>query len=122
MAGSFVTAGLPLLAPLWSPADLAGSIPFFDSSKIEAVSFIADSTNTATLEPEPVVKSDEQPIAVKSDKETALFGMETEPLAGGTISEKWSRAKTDIAWELEAVERCRANDACPADAQKLLDL
>lgn len=113
--GFLLAAALPVLAPLRPPADIAGLIPFFDTSEIEAVSFVEDRTNTVTLEPEPA--------AFKSDEQAApLFGMETEPLIGGTVLEKWSRVQAEIARELQIVDRCRSNDACPADAQKLIDL
>jgi predicted transglutaminase-like cysteine proteinase len=113
--GLLLAAALPLLAPSRPPAFTTGSIPSFDSSKIKAASFIEDdSTKTATPEPEPAVKTAEQT--------TPLFGMDTEPLIGGTVLEKWSRAKAEIAREFEAVDRCRASGACPADVQRLIDL
>jgi predicted transglutaminase-like cysteine proteinase len=48
--------------------------------------------------------------------------MDTEPVFGGDILEKWSRAKAEIARELETVVRCRANKPCPTAAQRLMDL
>ena len=88
--------------------------PFFDPSGIEALSFLEEGTNAVIPEPAPPVKSDEQA--------TPLFGMNTEPLFGGTIFEEWSRVKAEIAQELEAVSRCRANGTCTTAAQRLLDL
>jgi predicted transglutaminase-like cysteine proteinase len=96
--GFLLALALALLVPLRPPAALAGSAP----AKIEAISFIDDIT---------------------SDKNTArLFDMDTELLAGGNISEKWNHAKTEIARDREAVDRCRTNNVCSADARKLLDL
>ena len=90
-------------------------------SVIPLVFFLATSlalllplTAHATVKPERVVSSNEEPAP--------LFDMETEPLFGGTVLEKWSRAQAQIARELEAVDRCHANDACSPDAQRLIDL
>jgi predicted transglutaminase-like cysteine proteinase len=83
----------------------------FDSAEIEAVSFIL---NPATPEPAEPTGNDEQPAP--------LFGMDTVPLFDGDVLEKWSRARAEIARELEAVARCRVNQACPPAAQKLVDL
>jgi predicted transglutaminase-like cysteine proteinase len=113
--GLFLAAALPLLAPLRSPADRAGSVPLFDSSQIEAVSFIEDTPSEITSEPEP-------PTPKSNEQAAPLFGMETEPLVAGMVLEKWSRARAEIARELEAVDQCRASHACPADAQRLIDL
>jgi len=51
-----------------------------------------------------------------------LFGMQTEPLLGGEVVEKWTRAKAEIIRDLDAVARCRAHDVCSPAAQKLIDL
>lgn len=107
-------AAAPLLAPVRPPADPAGLASLFDPGEIEAVSFIEDSGTMGTSEPEPPAKSAEQAAP--------LFGMETEPLIAGTVLTKWSVAKAGIADDLEAVDRCRANEACPAPAQRLMDL
>jgi predicted transglutaminase-like cysteine proteinase len=108
--GVLLAAAAALLAPARSSSYRSVPFPTFGSGEIEAVSFIEDRTNTAALEPEP-----DEPV-------TPLFGMETEPLVGGTVLEKWSRTQVEIARELEALDRCRANDACPPDAQRLIDL
>ena len=119
--GLLLAAAHPFLAPPRQQADLGGSVSSLDSSvssidsnEIEAVSSIEDNPNEATV-PEPA--------APKSNEQAApLFGMETEPLVAGTVLEKWSRVRVEIARELEALDRCRANDTCPADAQRLIDL
>ena len=48
--------------------------------------------------------------------------MQTEPLLGGEVVEKWTRAKAEIIRDLDAVARCRAHDVCSPAAQKLIDL
>jgi len=102
-------------------ADLGGFI--FDSGELEAVSFEDDSFNIALLEREGPANSDRQSVATQRRKKPAtLFGMETEPFASAAVSQKWSYAKTEIARELDIVARCHENGACPADAQKLIDL
>ena len=113
-----LAAALPLLAPLRLPAYPAGSVSLLDSGQIETVSFIEDSRTPLIPEPEPPAKS-----PAKRDEQAApLFGLETEPLVGGEVLKKWSAAKAGIADELEAVDRCRANEVCPAAAQRLMDL
>jgi predicted transglutaminase-like cysteine proteinase len=118
--GILLAAALPLLAPR-PAASLAGSMPLSFASEVEADSFIDDGTTTASLEAEPVaVKS---PAAMSSSGGAApLFGMETAPLIGGAIPEKWTRARAEIAREFESLERCRTGDACPVVAQRLMDL
>lgn len=96
------------------PTHSAESTLSVDSGKIEAVSFVADSGNSITQAPVPPIKIIEH--------ETALFGMDTEPLTEGEIVNKWGDAMAGIARELQIVERCRANSACPATAQRLIDL
>jgi predicted transglutaminase-like cysteine proteinase len=112
--GLLLAAAVPLLSPpgpLAYPTDPAA---LFDSAEIEAVSFTENGLNTET--PEPA-----QPLG--NDKQAApLFGMDTVPLFGGDVLEKWSRARAEIADELEAVARCRVNEPCPTPAQKLIDL
>jgi predicted transglutaminase-like cysteine proteinase len=113
--GLLLATVVPLLAPLKTAAYPAGVAPSSVSGEIEAISFIEDGATTASLEPGPA--------ATKADEASPpLFGMQTEPLIVGTVLEKWTRAKTEIARELQTVERCRAIGACPAVAQKLIDL
>jgi predicted transglutaminase-like cysteine proteinase len=107
-----------LLAAAVALLSLPGSLPYpadpnapFDSMEMEAVSFIL---NPATPEPTQPTGHDEQAAP--------LFGMDTVPLSGGDVSEKWNRARVEIARELEAVARCRANQVCPPAEQKLIDL
>lgn len=50
------------------------------------------------------------------------FGMETEPVLGGTLPEKWHRVKADISKDRETVAQCRASQSCPPPARKLIDL
>ena len=96
-------------------------MPLSFASEAEADSFIDNDTTTASLEAEPVaVKS---PAAISSSGGPApLFGMETTPLIGGAIPEKWTRARAEIAREFESLERCRTDGACPVVAQRLMDL
>ena len=118
--GILLAAALPLLAPR-PAASLAGSMPLSFASEGETDSFIDDDTTTASLEAEPAATK--SPAAISSDGGAApLFGMETAPLIGGAIPEKWTRARAEIAREFESLERCRTDDACPVVAQRLIDL
>jgi predicted transglutaminase-like cysteine proteinase len=105
------------LLPLLRPQPPAGSIgptpPFFDSSKVEAVSFVGDSANTFTLEPVP---------SAKIEQSSMLFGMNTELLTQGEVLKKWNSTRLAIARELQIVDRCRRDNVCPAGAQRLINL
>jgi predicted transglutaminase-like cysteine proteinase len=105
-----VLAVLALLAPLRPTARGDAPASFFENAEIEAVSFIDDDAHALT------------PAIEHAEQAAPLFGMETEPLIGGTVSEKWNRAKIQIARELDAVTLCRANGVCPMPAQRLIDL
>ena len=105
-------AALALLAPLRPTAYGDAPVPFVEPAEIKSVSFIDDYAHAATRAP-----------AIRhSERTTPLFGMETEPMFGGAVSEKWNRTKTEIARELDAVTFCRAHGACPMPAQRLIDL
>jgi predicted transglutaminase-like cysteine proteinase len=110
--------GFTLLSPA-SAEPLADHTSFIvDPGEIDAVSSTGSSSKTAVLEPGPAAKT--TPIRVY--RPPALFGMETEPIAESTISEKWDHAKAEIGRELEVVAECHRSGACPADAQKLIEL
>ena len=73
-----------------------------------------DKTNVTTLPPG---------ASGATDKDAArLFGMDTEPVTGGALFDKWRRAEVSIAQDLEIVARCEANGSCPAAAQELINL
>jgi hypothetical protein len=85
--GVLLAAALSLAVPAYS----LGPIYSFDSNAVEPISFIEDGANA----PEPPARSDEQAAP--------LFGMDTEPLFGGDILEKWNRAKAGkrMGWDCE---------------------
>jgi predicted transglutaminase-like cysteine proteinase len=113
--GLLVAAALPLLGPQPQPAHFPGAMSFFASNQTEALSFIEDhATSETTVMPMPAVEGVEQAAP--------LFGMDTEPLLGGMVSEKWSRVKAEVDRELEAVDRCRATSSCSGFEEKLIDL
>jgi len=111
--GLSLATPLPLLTPPPPDSHLARPISLFDSNVIAAVSFLEHHTNAAL----------EQTAPTKSrEKGTLLFGMDTEPVFGGPILEKWSRAKIGIDQQRKAVARCRAKQTCPAVAKRLIEL
>jgi predicted transglutaminase-like cysteine proteinase len=112
--GLLLAAGLLALLQLQSTAASAGPTPFFDSEEIEATSFVGDGTNTVAQEPVPTAKNNEQAAT--------LFDLDTEPVTEGELLKKWSRAKAEMARELQTMDRCRANNTCPAVARRLIDL
>jgi predicted transglutaminase-like cysteine proteinase len=69
------------------------------------------------------------PAAIKVSATTAgddgsaqLFGMDTEPVADGALSDKWRHVQADITKDLEVVAQCQAGKPCPAPAQRLINL
>jgi predicted transglutaminase-like cysteine proteinase len=50
-----------------------------------------------------------------------LFGMETEPVAGG-LALKWRTVELEIDREEKVLADCRAQKPCPAPARELLDI
>jgi len=65
-----------------------------------------------------------EPPAPTSNNEQAaqLFDMETEPVIGGGVAEKWMRARTEIVREFNEVTHCRSTADCSPVAQRLIDL
>jgi predicted transglutaminase-like cysteine proteinase len=82
----------------------------FDAGNLEAAVFIDDSSRAMR-----------QDAATESDSRAPLFSMETEPVAGG-VAAKWRAVKADIDHEQQVLASCRAQEACPAVAQELLDI
>jgi predicted transglutaminase-like cysteine proteinase len=80
----------------------------------EHLSFSDDVVRIAAAPPDSPIENEA--------RVTQLFGMDTEPVGCGALSEKWRRAKLAIADDLEIVARCRANEPCPASAERLIRL
>jgi predicted transglutaminase-like cysteine proteinase len=66
---------------------------------------------------------DARPGDISADEQQAipLFGMATEPVFG-EVAAKWRAVEADISREEGVLARCRAQLACPAPAQTLLDI
>jgi predicted transglutaminase-like cysteine proteinase len=106
--GACVLAALVAMLPALPQS---GDFVPFDAGYLEAAAFIDDSL-------QPV----RQDAATESDQQAApLFGMETEPVAGG-VAAKWRAVEADIDRERQVLARCRAQEGCPAVAQNLLDI
>jgi predicted transglutaminase-like cysteine proteinase len=60
--------------------------------------------------------------ATNHEKAAQLFGMDTEPVTGGPLLDKWHRVEAGITNDLEVIAQCQATKPCPAPAQKLIDL
>jgi predicted transglutaminase-like cysteine proteinase len=87
----------------------SGDLVPFDAGYLEAAAFIDDSLQA--------VRQD----APTDQQVPPIFGMETEPVAG-QVAAKWRAVKADIDREQQVLARCRAQEACPVVAQKLLDI
>lgn len=109
-ATCFLLAGSLPLEPIWS-------LPCSAAATSLVADYVPFRGGAATVSSSPR----DAPIEEKQQS-TQLFGMDTEPVAWGTLLEKWRRVKVDIAHDLEVVEQCRANGRCPVLAQKLIDL
>jgi predicted transglutaminase-like cysteine proteinase len=109
LAGAVYTSVPPEL-----PADSAPPMIFLAANEFEAVSYTEDGTNAAIAPSEPPARNDEQAAQ--------LFGMETEPVAAGELSEKWHHVEAAMAQDFAVLAQCRANGPCPVAAQRLIDI
>jgi predicted transglutaminase-like cysteine proteinase len=109
LAGAVYTSELPRLQ-----ADYAPPIISLAANEFEAASFIEDGTNAANAPSEPLARTDEQAAQ--------LFGLETEPVATGELSEKWHHVEVAMAQDFAVVAQCHANETCPVAAQRLIDI
>jgi predicted transglutaminase-like cysteine proteinase len=107
IGGCILTACAAMLPAL----PQSGSFVEFDAGYFEPAAFIDDSLQTMR-----------QDAAIESDqKAPSLFDMETEPVAG-ELAAKWRAVEADIDSEQQVLVRCRAQEACPVVARKLLDI
>ena len=102
------------LEPSRLPTDSAPPMTFLAANELEAVSFIEDGTNAATVPSAPPARNDEQAAQ--------LFGMQTEPVAAGELPRKWHDVEAAMAQDFAAVAQCHANGTCPVAAQRLIDI
>jgi hypothetical protein len=110
-AGIFVGASILTASTAMLPASpQTGKLIAFDAGNLEAAAFFDGSQ---------AVRKD---AATKNDQQAPpLFGMETEPVAG-ELAAKWRAVEADIDDEQQVLEGRRAQKACPAAAQSLLDI
>jgi predicted transglutaminase-like cysteine proteinase len=87
---------------------------FLAADEFEAASFIEDGANAATAPSEPLARNVEHAAR--------LFGMQTQPVTAGELPEKWHHVEAAMAQDFAVVAQCRANGACPAAAQRLIDI
>ena len=111
-AGIVIGACILIASAAMLPASpQLGDLVPFDAGYLEAAAFIDDSLQTLR-----------QDAATENDQQAPpLFGMETEPVAG-ELAAKWRAIEADIDREQQVLARCRAQEACPAVAQSLLDI
>jgi len=61
-------------------------------------------------------------VAASGGEASELFGMGTEPVGIGALSERWHHVMDVIAQDSAAVARCRSNGRCAVAAQRLIDI
>ena len=96
------------------PTNPAPLMTFLATDEFEAVSFVEDGANAATVPSEPPAHNDEQAAQ--------LFGMETEPVTAGELLEKWHHVEAAMARDFAVVAQCHANGICPVAAQRLINI
>ena len=114
----------------WSGLLLAGALYMADplkpvSSDAAQIWFLAaDSTASGSFAEIKIndVKAHHDGSLADDADGAKLFGMETDPVPEGALSDKWHRVEAEIAKDLEIIARCRADNPCPALAHKLIDL
>jgi predicted transglutaminase-like cysteine proteinase len=108
LVGACILAASAVLLPALPQS---GDLVPFDTGDLEAVAFIDDTPQAVR-----------QDAAMESDQQAPpIFGMETEPVAG-ELATKWRAVEADIDRERQVLACCRAQQACPAVAQNLLDI
>jgi predicted transglutaminase-like cysteine proteinase len=89
----------------------SGDTILFDTGYLEAAASVDEASHPRR-----------QDAAIDGDQQAQLiFGMETEPIAG-EVGAKWRAVEADIDRQQQVLVRCRAQQACPAVAQTLLDI
>jgi predicted transglutaminase-like cysteine proteinase len=109
-----LAAAVYTLEPPGLPGDSVPPMTFQIANQFKAVSFIDDDTNAAAAPFEPAERNDEQAAQ--------LFGMNTEPVAAGGLSEKWHHVEAAIARDFAVIAQCHADGTCPVAAQRLIDI
>jgi len=84
-----------------------------------ADSFVQEEVNGPTTILYVSATSDE---ATSNEAAARLFDMDTEPVADGTLLDKWRRVESNIAKDLDVMAQCQEGKPCPAPAQRLIDL
>jgi predicted transglutaminase-like cysteine proteinase len=112
--GAIIVVGVAILSV---SARVLPALPQSD----EVVSFEAGYHLAAAVFVEDSSRELRQDAATESDQQAPLFGMETEPVAGG-LAAKWRAVKAEIDREQQVLARCSAQEACPAVARELLDM
>jgi predicted transglutaminase-like cysteine proteinase len=115
LLGLSLAAIFPLLARHALRPYPATTAAFFDTAKIEGVAFLESDSNAFVPDPARAVVRDEHAGA-------PMFGMDTEPVFGGDLPEKWGRAQAEISQQRKVVALCRDGQRCPAVARELIRL
>ncbi len=100
--GLLLACAFSLLEPIRPYYDFAAPISLLSADYAEHLPLSDDVTMAASATPHPPIENEA--------RVTQLFDMDTEPAGWGALSEKWRRAKLDIAYDLEIVARCHANE------------
>jgi predicted transglutaminase-like cysteine proteinase len=112
--GPLLACAFSLVEPIRPIYDFATPMSLLSAEYAEHLSFSDDVVRIAAAPPDSPIENEA--------RVTQLFGMDTEPVGWGALSEKWRRAKLAIADDLEIVARCHANEPCPASAERLIRL
>jgi predicted transglutaminase-like cysteine proteinase len=89
----------------------SGDLAPFDAGYLEAAAFIDGAPQA--IRPDVATESDQQA--------PPIFGLETESVVG-ELAAKWRAVEADIDREQQVLARCRAQEACPVVAQRLLEI
>jgi predicted transglutaminase-like cysteine proteinase len=114
-AGLLLAGALYMVDPLAPFSYSAAPIYVLAADGVEPALFVDNEVNAATVVHNASATSDEEEAQL-------LFGMDTEPVADGTLLDKWRRVEARITDDLDVMAKCQAGKPCPAPAQKLIDL
>jgi predicted transglutaminase-like cysteine proteinase len=112
--GLVLAGALYMVDPLEAFSYFSTPICFLAAEYVEPGSFLENEANGAAVNHDASATNDEEA--------TQLFGMDTEPVPMGELSERWHHVATVMANDFAVVTQCHSNEPCPVAAQRLIDI
>ena len=113
-----------LVSLLLATLCMVGPLELLSSSVVPTYDLVADSSGPGSfLGNGASVARAPHDVSARNNEVSALpFGLDTEPVTEGELSDKWRGVAAGIAKDLEVIAQCQARKPCPDPARKLIDL